>query len=370
MEIITVQPALPHYRMDFFRKVHEAMGDAFSVYYSPTNLAGITSNAGKDKWAKRLGKLKPIVPGLDWQEEALSIPFRTGDVVVVCGAPRTVSTLALIVKAKVKRAKVVWWGHFWTSTSKAWRFKVRMRMLQFCDAVLFYTEEEVEEFRKRVTGVKMPVHALNNGINTDPILQLRERYDPAKRANSIMFIGRLTPKAQLSTALEALAQVPAKIRPKFEVIGTGEEQDLLLQKSRSLGLEKWVIWHGPITDEERIASIANRSAMFVYPGEVGLSLVHAMAYGLPAIVHSDRWRQMPEIAAFEDQVTGRSFDYGDAASLAQTITDMATDQEALLRYHSSAVLRVGETYNTRDMASRFVDCIRLVAVEGNTGNAQ
>ena len=32
------------------------------------------------------------------------------------------------------------------------------------------------------------------------------------------------------------------------------------------------------------------------PGAVGLSLIHAMAYGLPCLVHSNRLQHMPEIA--------------------------------------------------------------------------
>ena len=45
--------------------------------------------------------------------------------------------------------------------------------------------------------------------------------------------------------------------------------------------------------------------IFVYPGEVGLSLIHAMAYGLPCLVHSDRLKHMPEISISK----GNEFDF-------------------------------------------------------------
>lgn len=365
MKIITLQPALPHYRLDFFRKVHSLLGDVFSVSYSPTRLAGITSESLSEPWAKRIGPINPIMNGLEWQQGAMEIPIDRGDILVVCGAPRTLSTLAIIGKARIKRAKVVWWGHYWSSTSKTWRFRLRINMLRFCHGVLFYTDKEVEEFFDNHAKMNFScVRALNNGINTEPIERLRAHYEPALRPNRILFIGRLTPKADLAFALYALAAIPEEIRPTLDVIGDGEERSRLAVQATELNLENYVKWHGAITDEHEIAKIANCCRLFVYPGEAGLSLIHAMAYGLPAVVHSDRWKQMPEFAAFEDYVTGRSFHREHVSSLAGILTEMITNEFALSSYSASALSRVKETFNTRDMANRFVEIIRMVGGDG------
>lgn len=358
MRIIALQPALPHYRLDFFRRVYASFGARFTLFYSPTDLCGITAEVSEETWALPVGPIKPLLPGLEWQGGVLSIPVARGDILVVCGAPRTVSTLALIVKAKMKGARVVWWGHFWSATSKTWRFRLRMQMLKVCDGILFYSENEVEEYLSRRSRPEIgPVEGLNNGINTEPIEAVRAPFDPAQRDNAILFIGRLTPKAQLPLALEALADIPSGLRPRLEVIGAGEERELLVRQSKALGVSDFIQWHGAITDEARIGAIANRCRLFVYPGEVGLSLIHAMAYGLPAIVHSDRWRQMPEFAAFESGATGREFQYGQASSLASVIESALTDESALSAYSAAAIMRVTHTFNTRDMAARFVSMI-------------
>lgn len=362
MKVVTFQPALPHYRLDFFRKVHAALGDNFSVCFSHTELAGITLDASAEPWARQIGSLRSIIPGFQWQEGALSVPIGRGDVVVICGAPRTLSTLAVIAKAKLKGAKVIWWGHFWTSTSKTWRFRIRMQMLRACDGILFYSDKEVEEYLSRRSDLPASVvGGLNNGINTDLIEELRQPYAPAQRDYAILFIGRLTPKAQLPLALEALAIMPPCRRPMFEIVGIGEERERLARQARTLGVEDSITWHGAITDEARIAEIANRCRLFLYPGEVGLSLIHAMAYGLPAVIHSARWRQMPEFAAFEEGETGRVFEYGDAHSLAETLMTVDGEEEMLTRYSASALSRVKDTFNTRDMAERFVAMVRLIA---------
>lgn len=344
------------------------LGESFSVFYSPTELVGIPASPNTEPWARRIGPQLSVAPGLEWQQGALSIPVERGDVVVICGAPRTLSTLAMIAKAKMSGAKVIWWGHFWTSTSKAWRFWIRMQMLRACDGILFYTDREIEEYlTTSTTDKKAILRGINNGINTEPIEAVRAPFDPAQRENTILFIGRLTPKAQLSLALEALACIPSGQCPRLEVIGSGEEQEQLVQISRTLGIENHITWHGAIVDEARIAAIANRCRLFLYPGEVGLSLIHAMAYGLPAVVHSARWRQMPEFAAFEDGVTGRAFRYRDARSLADTLMAVTGEGVLLREYSAGALSRVDDTFNTRDMAKRFVAMVRLVGKTGDRG---
>ena len=187
MKILTIQPALPSYRLDFFQRVYDTLGDSFRVAYSPTHLAGITPNPSREPWMQEIGSLKPLGPGVEWQDGALSLPIEKGDVVVVCGAPRTISTLAVIAKARLAGAKVIWWGHFWSSTSKPWRFKLRMQMLKACHGVLFYTEAEVDEYRAMMEqlgagGDSGPVMgALNNGVDTTHIKTVRADYDSEER---------------------------------------------------------------------------------------------------------------------------------------------------------------------------------------------
>jgi len=82
-----------------------------------------------------------------------------------------------------------------------------------------------------------------------------------------------------------------------------------------------------------------------------------MAYGLPAVVHSTKSKQMPEIAAFQNSVTGQSFEFGNAESLAKVLVDMSSNLETLAAYSESALSRIEETFNAEDMAARFVSMV-------------
>lgn len=350
--ITIIQPALPAYRVDFFGRLAETYGHRLAVYHAPTVDPSLRPRRGLD-WACCTGPVRPILPGLLWQSGVANIPLSRGDILIVNGNPRILSTLVLLVRARILGVRSVWWGHYWSSTTKTWRHNLRRKLMRLSDALLFYTDLEVAEFHATSFAQgRKPVAALNNGIDTDPIIQHRLPYNADARGRSLLFIGRLTAKARLDLALEALA-LPAVQGVTLHVIGEGEEQQRLHDLSVSLGLGPRVRWHGATTDEGKIARVANRCRAFLYPGSVGLSLIHAMAYGLPAILHGDRWRHMPEIAAFEDGATGVLFEPGNAEDLALKISDLLSDAERLQDLSDRAIAITNVTYNTRDMADRF-----------------
>ncbi|MEL6829753.1 MAG: glycosyltransferase, partial [Pseudomonadota bacterium] len=303
-------------------------------------------------WLNRIGPMKKLGP-FEWQVGALSIPVSSDDIVVVCGAPRTLSTLALMVKTRAKGAKLVWWGHYWSSTSKEWRARIRLWMLRFTDAVIFYTDAEVERYKKyRKVGKIRPVHALNNGLNVSEISKFRAPYMPGLRPRDLFFLGRISEKSGLRLALEALS-LPECQHITLDIVGDGPLKKELQQYSLSIGVNRRVNWHEATVAEGLIAEIANACKAFVYPGSVGLSLIHTLTYGLPAIVHSEMSAQMPEFAALQPGKNGITFSRGDATSLANAINSLVSDDTYLTELSRGAILTTEHTYNTEDMAKRF-----------------
>jgi glycosyltransferase involved in cell wall biosynthesis len=233
--------------------------------------------------------------------------------------------------------------------------------MRLSSAVLFYSDKEVLEYRKcRWFSERQPLSALNNGINVEPIRKLRSDYVVSKRNCSILFISRLTAKARLSLLLFALTN-PSLSQVRLEVVGDGEEADALQAEALALGLGSRVRWHGGTIDEARIAAVANQCQIFVYPGEVGLSLIHAMAYGLPVIIHDDRWRHGPEIAAFDCGMTGLTFKAGNVDSLVTTISEALSDSPQLARWSAACVKIVDAQFNTAVMAQRFLALVEEVS---------
>lgn len=360
--IIVFQPALPRYRLDFFERVAQRLGENFSVHFSPTDMGALT-DVSPPLWSRQLGPLRSLAPGAIWQPGVIGFPIRRGDIIVISGSLRNISNMLMLAKAKLTGATSVWWGQY-RSRSKA-RLRLHHMLMRGSSAVLLYTDDEVAAYRS-VDGNRLrPVVGLNNGIDVDSIARLRQPYDPAARGRTILFIGRLTAKAQLILLLQALADNRLAYA-RLHVIGDGAEQSPLRAAARSLGVDDRVAWHDALVDEAQIAAVANRCRLFVYPGDVGLSLIHAMAYSLPGVVHDDDEAHMPEIAAFRAARNGLTFAKGDAGSLAQAIEGAFRRTEMDPSWPQASLRIADEQFNTRVMADRFCDLIESLASRQGT----
>jgi glycosyltransferase involved in cell wall biosynthesis len=350
--IFFVQPALPTYRLAFFDRLHRETGGRIRVYYSPGGLGALTEHQQTNGWEYPIGKIVGLPLGLDWQRGTFRVRPRRGDILVVSGAPRTLSNFLLIFRGRLSGAKIVWWGHYWSSTSRKWRLGLRRALMRFADAVLFYTEREVSEY---LAGCRdnRPVAGLNNGIDTESIRNSREPYVAATRPSASLFIGRLSEKASLESLFKAMMD-KRLASMSLHVVGWGELGPQLQEITQNYGIADRVVWHGALTDEIEIGPVANKCRIFVYPGPVGLSLIHAMAYGLPTVVHGDRWRHGPEIAAFEEGKTGRTFAPGDYEDLADVLVEVLANSEVLDQYSKRCTEVTARSFNTDDMARRFL----------------
>ena len=148
MKVIILQPALPNYRIDFFNRINSFKNLVVDVYYSDVSLGILTKYKNKYIWAHKIGKLIEILPGLYWQFGALAINISKADCVVVCGAPRNLTTILILLKAKLRKKKTVWWGQYWSSTSKKYRQRIRLIISKLSTSLLFYTDLEVNKFKK------------------------------------------------------------------------------------------------------------------------------------------------------------------------------------------------------------------------------
>ena len=72
------------------------------------------------------------------------------------------------------------------------------------------------------------------------------------------------------------------------------------------------------------------------PGNIGLTAMHVMMFGCPAISNDDFLHQGPEFEAIQDGKTGAFFKAGNSHSLAETINrwfcDHKEDREQVRKY--------------------------------------
>lgn len=356
--VIVIQPFVPRYRWDFFDRVAASCGRELRIFGPGAPVDDQEGAPGRRAWSRTLAAPRTLGPlQLGWQPGSMDVPMGRGDVVVVSANPRYLSNVALLLKARGTGARTAWWGHYRSATTRLPGLAVRRLLMRWADAVLFYTDEECSLY----SGCRLPgdprAFALQNGLDVTEIARWRALY--GTRPPQVLFVGRVQPKAELHLLIEALAQ-PGLEHVSLRVVGDGDTGPLRALSER-LGVQRKIAWHGAMSEEASIAEVANECALFVYPGAVGLSLMHGMAYGLPAVLHGERNRHMPEIAAFRPGRTGLTFERGSAPDLARALGEALRDPSRLAAWSAECRRVTDEEFNTRVMAQRFVELVEYLA---------
>jgi len=292
----------------------------------------------------------------------LDVPLHTGDVLVLNGNPRILTNYPLWMRARKTGVPVLWWGHGWSAGSHGFRAMIRRQMMRIPDGVILYTEKEREEFLAMGFSARR-TFALNNGLDVESVNEAvstwtADRLDGFKKVHGLdrlaywcIFAGRQTPKSNIGLLIKSLPKIRANVG--LIVLGDGPQAGRAKQRAAQLGVSTRVIWAGAQYGESLVAPWMLSASVFVYPGSVGLSLIHAFAYGLPAVVHSDSHDHQPEFAAFCNERNGISFAQGSTESLANAVNRLVGDSSLRQSFSQAAKALIRNSFNTTDMAARF-----------------
>ncbi|HAS6153515.1 TPA: glycosyltransferase [Vibrio vulnificus] len=346
-KVYIIQPAIPKYRIPFFKVVSKYY--ELSLIASKVDFLGVKSEID----IEGLSLVDNFINIFDFFYWQRSLPlwcgYNNADIVVINGNPRVLNYMLLLLLLKIRGIPTVWWGHGWSAGSHGFLSKIRLLISKLATARLFYTDYEKQQVNVSNT------FSLNNGLDSDEIKEARrgKNYRSYDDSNiELIFIGRLTKKSNLNFLVRNMKYVNCHVHLK--IIGDGELMDELKEIVSESFLGHRVTFVGSVFDESSLAQHMNMAHAFIYPGSVGLSLIHAFNYGLPAILHNNRKAHMPEFAAFKDGVNGLSYSEGSNESLIRTINRLSVMQKSELEVLSTnAAKTIEETYNTKDMFKRF-----------------
>ncbi|EWH04885.1 hypothetical protein AT00_17130 [Pseudoalteromonas lipolytica SCSIO 04301] len=344
---------VPKYRVAFFDSL-ELKGYNLTVYASKKNEKGLTSEElNYNDFDYSLGFYN-ILGVVFFQSFYRYIKgLKSGDVIILSGNPRLASNYIVLLIAKMLGVKVICWSHGWSAGKHGLSAKIRHLIMRAYHSALLYTEKEVDEFLKNKILDKDHLYFLNNGIEFDPEIH---RYGKQRCFNldnstkNILFIGRLTEKSNLLLLLESMKLLDQTYR--LVVIGEGA----LMNTAKSFIIENKlenIEFVGSVYNDSDLISYFEISDLFVYPGNVGLSLLHSFAFGLPAVLHSNVKNHQPEFAASSPK-NSIYFDENDFNSLANAIESyFGLSRDDKISMSKNSYLTVKEKYNTKKMAENF-----------------
>lgn len=123
--------------------------------------------------------------------------------------------------------------------------------VKFCNLVLLKSRQMVRDFKGEKDNVKS---FLNSAFSKEYVIDgnlLKEKIERIKSGNDtleVVYFGRLVPYKGINLSLKAISLVLKQTNQnvRFHIIGFGEQKEDLVNLSKSLGIEKQVIFHDPI----------------------------------------------------------------------------------------------------------------------------
>lgn len=248
---------------------------------------------------------------------------------IVAGLSRNLSTLLfMLLKGLIYRNKKVYlWTHGFYGKENLIESMWKKLLYHFADGLLIYGDYACDIMKAK--GFKTnKLLAIHNSLNYDEQLKIRREIqsEPIYTEHfgntfpTIVFIGRLSHVKRLDMLLHSIADLKERGR-MVNVTLVGGEGDIHTLKSLTsqLGVENQVWFYGPCYDERMNARLIYNADLCVAPGNIGLTAMHVMMFGCPAISHSDFANQMPEFEAIKDGKTGTFFHRDNQQSLNNAI---------------------------------------------------
>lgn len=234
-----------------------------------------------------------------------------------------------------KNKRVYIWTHGWYGKESHIESKLKLWLFNHVTGSFLYGDRAKELLVKQ--GVpEAKLYAIHNSLAYDKQLALRTSIQNSNvyadyfgnKNPVIVFIGRLTKVKQLDMLVDAVAGLKHKGKIYNVVfIGDGVERKSLESRVKLHGIECQFWFYGECYDEARNAELVYNADLCVAPGNIGLTAMHVMMFGCPAITHNDFKWQMPEFEAIKPGLTGDFFERNSVQSLMDTINLWFIDKE-------------------------------------------
>lgn len=370
LNIAVITNVIPQYREDMYRRLIDNYADNLHMFCQDKmpgmNLNTVHRNFNKNVTIVNALSLKK--EKLCWQFIPLFKIIKQYDVIFIYGNPRVFSNVIFSLILKALGKKIVIWGQFHTASSSPMMKKLRLLWWRNFDFIFLYTDKEADQYRFYCPDVYY-VTGMNNGVNQSEVSAAINEFPPnileswvvdnkLKEKTILLSCARLDKKNQFEMVIDSLPDI-IKIYPNLLwcVIGDGDEKLALKEKAKILGVANYIKWLGPIYAQNKLAPWFLSARCLIHPGSIGLSLMHAMGYGLPVITHDNEAHQMPEIAALIDGKNGVLFKEGDKSSLIEKALLLLGDEVFSNKLSSFAKQTVAENYNTKVMAEKFIGMV-------------
>lgn len=269
------------------------------------------------------GKFGPFL----YQTRVLSL-LKKYDVFLMIGETHSITTWIFMFLSKLfPKKRIYFWCHGWYGKETRMESFLK-KILDKMPAGLFVYGNYAKNLMIKEGFEEKKLYVIHNSLAYSKQFEIRKQlsintiYKEHFGNNNpvLMFVGRLDPVKKLDMILHAMNLCKKKgYDYNLILIGGGQDKNRLKALTEELGLSEKVWFYGPCYDECKLGNLIYNSDICIAPGNIGLTAMHCMVFGTPAITHNCFKWQMPEFEAIQDGKTGTFFTMNNVQSLADSI---------------------------------------------------
>lgn len=376
IRVVIQQPSLARYRLPVFQELARRPGIDLHLVYGDDKTVPLVPPDGLHATFQQMKILRFFGSEVRWHAAQLAwTDPKSTDVVVLSWSTRYLSLVPGLLRARRRGVGSVLWGHGYSKAETGLTATTRNRVSDLADALLFYNHTIANEFVARGNSKPERVFVALNSLDQTKIRAAREAWlsDPARLAAfqkqhdlagtpNLLFVSRFDHRNRVDLLLEAVASLQDRFPSMvINLVGKGPEEATLRAQARSLGIASKVRFLGAIYEEHELAPWFLSASAFVYPSNIGLSLLHAFGYGLPVITSDDRGAQNPEFEALKHGVNGFAYPAGSTAGLAAAITEVCESASKRQTLSTNAHQTTAQEFTLQRMVDGMEAAIRYAA---------
>ena len=200
---------------------------------------------------------------------------------------------------------------------------------------------------------------ISNKFKTSELLCKKQSYFRNPENFTLIFIGRLVQHKAVFKILEAQNVLKNKHGLSVNVIfiGDGPEMGSLKQYVKNNNTEDQVYFAGSLYNEIDIAPLFMMSDLMVSPGNVGLNCIHALAYGVPVLTHSNFVFQNPEVEAIVSNKTGVFYEYDNFDDMVNVLVNWIKESSQKNLIKVNCVNKIKKVYSPVNQSNLIKEAI-------------
>ena len=322
-KVILIEPVLAHYRKDVFTRFYKTDEFDFEII-AGKNYQGIKSLESNFGRLFKHKSFKLFKHRFFYLGGALAyILTKKPKIIISTGIDfHLLHTLLIFVLFRIiLRKKFYWWSHATYGNQGSIGVFIRKIIYKSSTGIFSYNHEGKRNLL--TMGLKeSKIQVVNNSINREDYGFLNYNLEDriTNEEFTILYSGRLNKAKKVDLLIRALAILNEKsVNFKCNIVGDGNIKEIRgLVKQLKLQNQVELVGAKYGTEVHRYFL---ESDIFVYPGGIGLSNVHANSYGLPVITSNNYEIHGPEIELLEPTYNGDIYQDGSFEDLADKIIE-------------------------------------------------